>query len=178
MKPETIVWGEITLRPWRIDEASVYVALRDGLVLRFTTESEDLDAATCGADIASDLTDPSRARFAICGPDGAPSGSIAVVRRGDRAVISYWLAPGARGRGWAAAGLELVTEWAFDTWEIVEAELEIDAQNTASMNVADTAGYLRSAMRLTSACGGPAFVYRRTSPYMSAKPTGEGTKAD
>lgn len=178
MKPETIARGELTVRPWRADEASAYVDLRDGLVLRFTTESEDLDVATCRADIASDLADPSRARFAICGPDGAPSGSIAAVRLGDRAVISYWLAPGARGRGWAAAGLEMVTEWAFDTWRIVEAELEIDAQNNASMKVADNAGYLRSAMRLTSACGGPAFVYRRASPYTSAKPTGEGTKVD
>jgi RimJ/RimL family protein N-acetyltransferase len=45
----------------------------------------------------------------------------------------------------------------------VEVWLEIDPANQASIRVAEAAGFRRGGMRLESACGGPALMYRRTA---------------
>lgn len=152
--------GPVTLRAWRIDEADLYLELRDPLVFRFTTEDPDLDTATCRANIDSAHHDPLQAPLAICDEDGLPVGNMAILRRGRKAILSYWMAEEARGRGWAAAALAAATDWAFATWPVDEAELEIDRDNEASVKVARAAGYLLAGMRLESSCGGPAHLYR------------------
>jgi RimJ/RimL family protein N-acetyltransferase len=80
---------------------------------------------------------------------------------GRQAAISYWLAPEARGRGWASDALRTGSAWANATWEVEHLELEIDPQNEASIKVATAAGYRRHGIRLESACGGPALLFRR-----------------
>lgn len=161
MIPAPLAAGEVTLRAWTEDEAGTYLGLRDELVFRFTTESRQLGEAETRLRIAAARRDPDLARFAICDPDAHPVGNLAVTRAGDLAFLSYWLAPHGRGRGWASAALRAGTEWAFAHWTVPTAELEIDKANGASIRVAQAAGFSRYGTRLTSACGGPADIYRR-----------------
>lgn len=161
MHPERIEHGEISLRAWRVDEADVYLEGRDRQIFEMTTESPDLDLDSCRANIGAALDDPSHAPFAIVDGDDRPVGNLAVVRKGDVAELSYWLAPGARGRGWAKRALSAATEWAFANWDIESAMLEIREDNSASIATATAAGYIRHGVRLESACGGPALLFRR-----------------
>lgn len=153
--------GEVTLRPWGTDEVDLYLSLRDVEVFRFTTEDPDLDREHCRLDFVGEGRSESSARFALCGPDGRPVGNLTVDRFGDRAAIAYWLAPQARGRGWAAEALRAATQWAAANWPVGHIELEIHPENTASVRVAQAAGYARHGLRLESACGGPALLYRK-----------------
>lgn len=170
MIPEPVVAGDVVLRPWRPEEAGLYVELRDDVVFRFTTEPHDLDESQCRENIEAAIVNPHEAAFAICELDGAAIGNVSVSHRGDTAVIAYWLAAHGRGRGRATAALQAATAWAFEMWNVVHAELEIDPENTASLRVADAAGYRRQGLRLESACGGPAIVLRRSEADMSQSP--------
>lgn len=164
--PPEVVAGPVILRPWRPDEASLYIDLRDESVFTFTTEPRELDSVQCQNNIVAAHTDPFHAPFAICDTRDRPVGNLAVVKRGSRAVVSYWLAPEVRGRGWASRAVRAATRWAFDTWDVSELEMEIDASNLASVRVAEATGFRRHGTRLESACGGEALVYRlgRTAP--------------
>jgi [ribosomal protein S5]-alanine N-acetyltransferase len=159
--PEPLSVGDISLRPWREDEGDLYRSLRDEEVFRFTTESDEADAAHCGLVIAAARTDKRRAAFAVCDPNGDPVGNVSVRRTRDHVEVSYWLATAARGRGWASDSLRAVTAWVRSVWGEIEVWLEIDPANQASIRVAEAAGFRRGGIRLESACGGPALVYRR-----------------
>lgn len=161
MIPDPVTVGKITLRPWEPDEAGLYLALRDEEIFRFTTEDPSVGEEAARCTIAAARDNPVQVPFAICDAKGDPIGNLALIRRGKSAEISYWLAAPARGRGWASSALRSATEWAFDHWDVRQAELEIDPQNQASIRVAEAAGYRHSGIRLESACGGPAAVYRR-----------------
>ena len=161
MIPEPLSVGEITLRPWREDEARLYMSLRDEEVFRFTTESEGADVADCEGIIADARTDPRRAALAVCAPAGTPVGNVAVRRTRDHVEVSYWLGADGRGRGWASTSLRATVDWIGSVWGEVEVWLEIDPANQASIHVAEAAGFRRAGMRLESACGGPALVFRR-----------------
>lgn len=160
MTPDTLLAGEITLRPWRLEEGHVYAGLRDELVYRFTTEDPSVDGESCASEILAARHGPAQVAFAICDSRGNPVGNVAVMRRNATAEISYWLSAPARGRGWASTALRAATAWAFEEWDVDNAELEIDPANEASVRVAEAAGYLRHGTRLQSACGGPALLYR------------------
>lgn len=56
--------------------------------------------------------------------------------------LSYWVVPGARGRGVAPGALAAVTEWALTDAGMVRAELAHSTSNMASCRVATKAGYL------------------------------------
>jgi RimJ/RimL family protein N-acetyltransferase len=55
--------------------------------------------------------------------------------------IGYAVAPSARGRGVARGSLELVTRWGFDELALERIELRIDPSNSASIRVAERAGF-------------------------------------
>lgn len=156
--------GEVSLRAWEPDDARRYMELRDELVFRFTTESPDLDESRCRSNITDARADPRLAPLAICDPNGNPVGNLDVVRKGSAAVISYWLGPAARGKGWATEALMAGTDWAFSMWDLDYAELEIAPDNAASISVAEAAGYRRHGTRLESSCGGPALLFRHPAP--------------
>lgn len=59
----------------------------------------------------------------------------------------YWLLEGARGRGWGAQALGLVTGWAFEHLGIERMEVLIDIENDASQRTAEKAGYTREGIR-------------------------------
>lgn len=60
-----------------------------------------------------------------------------------RAETFYWLDPGARGRGLATEGLDVLTRWVFDNHDVVRVHLITHLDNDASQSVATRAGYQR-----------------------------------
>lgn len=65
---------------------------------------------------------------------------------GGAAVAGYWVCPAARGRGVAAAGLTLLTDWACQDRQIVDVRLFIEPGNRASRQVAERAGFAPEGM--------------------------------
>lgn len=173
MIPGQVAGQKVSLRTWEPSEAGRYVEMRDSEVFRFTTESRHLDAETARDNITRALTDPNLVPFAICDLAGDPVGNLAVSRLGKRVVLAYWLTAEARGRGWAADALRTASEWALATWDIDHLELEIDPENEASIAVAESSGYHRHGLRLESACGGPALLFRH-SRLPTRAPPGKG----
>ena len=161
MIPAPLTGEKVVLAAWEPDEAGRYLSLRDDEVFRFTTESPDLDEKMARHNISQAQVDPHLAPFAIRDRSGEAVGNLAVSRLGSRAVLSYWLATEARGKGLAVDALRLASDWAMENWDVEYLELEIDRANRASIAVAEGAGYRRHGLRLESACGGPALLYRR-----------------
>jgi len=63
-----------------------------------------------------------------------------------RATAGYAVAPGARGRGLAAAALVAVTGFGWTIPQLHRVELHVEAWNTASVRTAERAGYLREGL--------------------------------
>ena len=62
------------------------------------------------------------------------------------ASFGYWLAPGARGRGAATRALRLMSDWTFATTDAVSLEVQVVVGNSASLRVAERAGYVQRAL--------------------------------
>lgn len=60
-----------------------------------------------------------------------------------KAELGYIVVPAARGRGVATEALRLLTDWGFTERGLVRLELLISVENTASIRVAERAGYVR-----------------------------------
>jgi RimJ/RimL family protein N-acetyltransferase len=76
-------------------------------------------------------------------------GSIGVgVRTSDAgmAEIGYWLAPEARGQGFATRALRLLSAWSLREMGIARLQLRADVENAASQRVAERAGFVREAV--------------------------------
>src|SRR4249920_3901126 len=58
-----------------------------------------------------------------------------------KAELGYMVAPAARGRGVATEALRLLTDWGFTERGLARLELLISVDNTASIRVAERAGY-------------------------------------
>ena len=89
--------------------------------------------------------DGARAGFSIRDADtGAFLGFAAIVRldlTAQQGEIGYVVSSHARGRGAAAAAVQLLTDWGFDALGLQRLELRIDTANRASERVAERAGY-------------------------------------
>lgn len=90
------------------------------------------------------------ASFAITDAAGRVVGSVGIHRLGAPAVtrsamlpdeVGYWLAPAARGRGFATRAVRLVTAWALDDLARPQIHLQVKDGNVASQRVAERAGY-------------------------------------
>jgi RimJ/RimL family protein N-acetyltransferase len=88
----------------------------------------------------------SREGFALVDTDDGSFLGIGVAvnldREGRQAELGYIVAREARGRGVATEALRLLTEWGFEQG-LVRLELQINADNEASMRVAERCGYVR-----------------------------------
>lgn len=63
-----------------------------------------------------------------------------------RASVGYWLGPGHRGRGYAAAALRTLTTWALAMPEIARLQLYVEPSNEASWRLAQRCGYAREGL--------------------------------
>jgi RimJ/RimL family protein N-acetyltransferase len=136
-----------TLRPWRAgDEASL---LRYANDRRVSGNLKDrfpfpYTAADAEAWIAHASKQAPVSNFAIV-VDGGAVGGIGVELGQDvfrkSAEIGYWLGEPFWGRGIASEALRAVTEYAFETLDIIRLEAGVFGWNPASARVLEKAGY-------------------------------------
>jgi RimJ/RimL family protein N-acetyltransferase len=89
--------------------------------------------------------DGSLAGFSIQSPAGDFLGFAALVRvntEGREGEAGYIVAPQARGKGVATKALRTLTDWALFDFGLQRVELRMDADNHASIAVAERSGYL------------------------------------
>ena len=63
-----------------------------------------------------------------------------------RAMVSFWIAPEARGQGVAAEALWLLAGWAFGSLGLARLELFIEPDNIASRRAAERCGFVREGL--------------------------------
>ena len=141
------------LRPWsEADVPSLLIGFGDATVQRFSwshdrpyTEAdarsylaEQEEVRLRGEELHFALADPSDPRVLLGG------GSLHDIDLGaGRAVVGYWLAPEARGRGVAARAVRLIARWAFEELGLARLELTCGPDNEASQRVALRCGFVR-----------------------------------
>ena len=89
--------------------------------------------------------DGSLAGFSIQSPGGEFLGFAALVRvdsEGREGEAGYIVAPQARGKGVATKALRTLTDWALSSFGLRRVELRMDADNHASIAVAERSGYV------------------------------------
>lgn len=142
----------LVLRAWGAgadDAAALAAAWADPDIRRWTAVPDQHDAAAAARWISGEGTRRAsgRALDLVVTDSHAPEEvhgevGLAVVDPGRRwAEVGYWLFPAWRGRGRAAAALELFTGWALADLGIERLFARTAADNPASAGVARRAGY-------------------------------------
>jgi [ribosomal protein S5]-alanine N-acetyltransferase len=132
------------LRDWSPDDGAWYAAqLADPQIQRFTSERPSTTADDFRRALARLRSRADQAGFAIVdAASGELAGNIAAHRSdGDRADVSYWVAPGFRRRGLASDALTQMCAWIGAHWHVQEIVLWTHADNTASQRAAEKAGF-------------------------------------
>ena len=132
------------MRDWSPDDAAWYVdQLADPEIQRFTTERATTTADHFRAALRELGRRADQAGFAIT--DAASrrlAGNIAAERISEHtAEVSYWVAPGFRGRGLASDALRSMNAWLAEHWQVHEVVLWTHADNIASRRTAERAGF-------------------------------------
>jgi RimJ/RimL family protein N-acetyltransferase len=84
--------------------------------------------------------------LSICEPGGPCVGLLWMgFRAAGRSVgyVGYWLVPDARGRGFAAAAVRLISDWAVRELGVATVRLTTAPENAASQRVAERSGFHR-----------------------------------
>jgi RimJ/RimL family protein N-acetyltransferase len=145
--------GTVTLRVFEPDDArAIFAACQDPEIARFLPVPQpytEEDARVFVARRRADWEDEDERSFAIThAGSGGFLGAIARHRRGEHRVeFGYWLAPEARGHGYASRALRLLAEWSLSEPELVRLELYTHPDNTRSGRVAERAGFSREGVR-------------------------------
>lgn len=145
----------VNLRPFQYsDEAMIASASTDPLVPLITTVPADGDPSEVRAFIDRQNRRTAEGigySFAIAdsrsdegvGQIGLWTSSVTVK---GRASIGYWIAPGFRRRGYAAAALRMLVDWASTLPEIKRLELYVEPWNDGSWRAAEACGFCREGL--------------------------------
>jgi RimJ/RimL family protein N-acetyltransferase len=141
--------ARVVLRPWTpADVPAVLAACQDPEVQRWTTVPSPYTAA----DAVGYVTGVAPAAWAdgdavyavVDAATGRIAGSIgAHGLRDGVAHVGYWTAPAARGRGLTSDALRTLTRWLLRDAGAERVELVVEPANTASVRVAEAAGFTR-----------------------------------
>lgn len=141
----------LVLRPWRLSDAPDVVAIhQDEELRRWITSAVDDEAGAVRWVGEQQRGWEAGERFAFAVVEASVQDLVGhvVLKRpvphGQSAVVGYWTAGHARGRGVAPRALQALTDWAFTTFAddgLARLELLQQADNTASCRVARTCGY-------------------------------------
>lgn len=139
---------ELVLRAAVESEVSDLVAaIGDPLIARWNpVQSADgaEEAARTWIKHRNDWSTGEHASWVLSNADGRMLGSISLHHIDvdhENAEVGYWIAPGVRGRGLAARGVELAARFAFTTLGFRRLYLYHSVENPASCRVADRAGF-------------------------------------
>ncbi len=146
IEPVVLDAGRLRLRPWRPDDVdAVWAAFQDADIRLWNgggVASRTDALALLGRRL--DWSSGTHASWAVVDADDVVLGSVSlhsIDRLGGDAEIGYWTAPGARGRGVAAAAVDAACRWGFATLPIDRIELCHAVENAASGRVAEKAGF-------------------------------------
>lgn len=146
----TLTDGVVTLRPWRpADAEAVFAACQDPEIPRFVPIPQPYtldDGRWFVTHAAEESAIGASAHFAIVDP--ATDRLLGAISRhgpsdpaGHRAMVGYWLALQARGRGVATRAVRLLVGWTFEATDVIRLELYTDVANERSGRVALRAGF-------------------------------------
>lgn len=143
----------VTLRAFQASDVDVVrEAACDPLIPLITSipASADREQALAFIDRQHDrLRQRAGYSFAIADDTGAAVGQIGLWLRdpdNGRANIGYWVAPSARGHGFAAEALGVLVDWARTLPELHRVELYVEPWNEASWRTAERAGFAREGL--------------------------------
>jgi RimJ/RimL family protein N-acetyltransferase len=148
--------GVIVLRPWSEGDVDrSVIGFADPVVQRFAWPHQRPytrpDAVAFLDFVRREQASGSSLQFAIWdardpGETALGGGSVYDIdQAAGRAAVGYWLAAGARGRGYATRATRLAARVAFDTLGLARLELTCAPDNLASQAVAGRAGFTREA---------------------------------
>jgi RimJ/RimL family protein N-acetyltransferase len=172
----------VVLRPWATDDLpGLLTAAADPLVhrYRYSLPSTGAESAAWLDSVERDRRRGARLELAVCDlPDPTAVGSVSLHAfrpRNGTAMISYWLAPVARGRGMASRAVQLLAGWGFGELGLARLEVHVEAENAASRHVAERCGFalegrLRSDQRLRDGSRADVLVFG----LLSGELTGDG----
>jgi RimJ/RimL family protein N-acetyltransferase len=148
VKQETIPAGELTLRPFVVDDIPwVYAVSVDPAVRQYVQIPAPYrmdDAAFFVREMAIAAWDKKqRAEFVVVRTgEGTRLGRVGLgLDRIAAAQIGYWMDPAARGRGVATASVRALCRWGFATLGLDLIEWRAEVGNLASRRVAEKAGF-------------------------------------
>jgi RimJ/RimL family protein N-acetyltransferase len=136
----------VVLRPWAPGDAAALMSAARGAA-DLTTQFGDADLSSLQAAasfIEQSLRFDDQAKNWAVVEHGVAVGNVgasAIEHRHQTAWVSYWLAAGARGKGYATGALLAVCEWAFANG-MYRLELGHRVNNPASCRVATAAGFV------------------------------------
>ena len=144
----------VRLRPWRDDDVTLVREVADDplipLITTVPTSGRHDEAMEWIARQHERMATGYGYAFAIADLEtDAPVGHI-ILRTNEiqhgRAAVGYWIAKRYRRKGYAAAALRLITDWADTIDAIGRVELHVEPQNEGSWRAAEDAGYQREGL--------------------------------
>lgn len=144
--------GVVTLRPWTVDDVEAIArACNEPEIARWIHQMPSpygkRDAREYVAATQAAWDEGAGAFFAIVDAAvGEPVGSIAIHVQDaawGNVEVGYWTAAEARGRGLTTRALRLISRWAIEQAGAERVQLRADVHNTASLRVAENAGFIR-----------------------------------
>jgi len=143
--------GAVTLRPWTLDDvAEIARACNEPeiahWILQMPSPYGEQDAREYVLATQAAWREGTGGFFAIVdAATGEPVGSIAIHVIDPffgNVEVGYWAAAKARGRGFTTRALRLISRWAIEAGA-ERVQLRADVHNTASLRVAEKAGFTR-----------------------------------
>jgi ribosomal-protein-alanine N-acetyltransferase len=137
--------GELTVRPWRAeDAAAVVAAYADRDIQQWHARSmTPAEAAAWLASWADRWRGETGAGWAVTMQEMLVGrvGFSRISLRDGQAEVAYWTIPAARGRNIAARSVRAVSAWVFQSVGLNRIELNHSTLNTASCHIAQKAGF-------------------------------------
>jgi RimJ/RimL family protein N-acetyltransferase len=146
--------GVVLLRPWADEDVPALVAAIDGdpeisAWLELIPQPYTVSEARAWVALATSMwRERSGSPFAVLA-DGEVVGGVGVNwidREQGVGDIGYWLKREVRGRGYTTRAVRLAAEWAFSVG-CERLQLRADAENEASLRVAERAGFKREGIQ-------------------------------
>ena len=144
--------GTVSLRPWTLDDVPAIAAACDDIEIarwihQLPSPYRESDAREYVLSTVVAWNDGLGAFFAVVdSASGTVVGSIALHvldRELANLEVGYWTAAPARGRGLTTRALMLLSAWALLEAGAERVQLRADVRNTASLRVAEKAGFTR-----------------------------------
>jgi RimJ/RimL family protein N-acetyltransferase len=157
----------VLLRAWRAEDlGDVKEAVRDPVIARFNRLGEGFDVEAWFERMPAERADGRALRLRISDPvDDTLLGAVslhALELTLGRAMLGYWLAPEARGRGVATSAVRLITGWGRSELGLRRFEAITLAANGPSRRLLERCGFVASGELLDD--GEPAVRYALAGP--------------